>query len=141
MSLLLLSSTEAESSSTESIDELVVVALEAEAVFVEGEGKMRTITRRQGDMLPPIQAIAFDDGARADLTQFETITFRMVAGETEIEGAATGDSNGVFTYDLADGDTDTPGTYSAVFECVTADGKTQTFPTASNLTVVVIAGL
>lgn len=121
--------------------QLVLVSAECECVFIEEGIKMRTITRRQGDRLPAIEAVVFDEGQRVDLTAFETIVFRMVSGETEIEGSATGDVNGNLRYELADGDTDTPGTYTAVFVATDSDDRVQTFPTGSNLTVVVIAGL
>ncbi len=99
---------------------------------------------REGDRLPTLRAIAFTDDERVDLTQFESIVFRMLAsdGTTIVDdAAATGDANGNLEYAWADGDTDTPGTYTAVFIATDGAGKTQTFPTASNLTVVIVPEL
>jgi hypothetical protein len=94
---------------------------------------------RQGDRLPPLQVIAFDQNERLDLTAFEEITFRMVSGATEVEGIATGTAEGLLEYEWADGDTDVIGTYDAVFVGIDAGGREQTIPTPDNLKVVIIA--
>lgn len=99
---------------------------------------------RQNDRLPTIQAIAFDEDVRVDLTVFASIVFRMVAadGTVKIAGAAaTGNANGELEYAWAAGDTDTVGEYVAVFKATDGSGKVQTFPTRTNLAVVVTAAI
>lgn len=93
---------------------------------------------RQGDLLPILRARAFDADAFLNLPSlFTSIVFRMVSGSTVIEGPATGDASGNLTYTWQAGDTDVPGTYSAVFVGTTAGGKTQTLPSDTNLQVVI----
>ena len=102
----------------------------------------QTIKRRQGDDLPPIRAIAYRvNGGPVDLTKFTSVTFKMVCGATIKSGPATGDAYGTLTYELAAGDTDTPGTYDACFKAVNDSGKEETFPAGRNLTVVIVPAL
>lgn len=119
-------------------DDAISFEPETDAAFVVGGAKMRTIYITQGDLLPPIQAIAFNENERIDCTAFETITFRMWSGSTVKEGAATGDADGNLQYELADGDTGTVGEYEAVFIGVDSEGRTQTIPTPNRLTVVIV---
>lgn len=121
------------------VDECIPVAPQTDAVFVVGGVKMRTIYITQGDRLPPIQALAFNENKRVPLDQFESITFRMVSGSTEIEGVATGTADGELEYDLAAGDTDVLGDYDAVFIGTDAEGRIQTIPTPNRLKVVIVA--
>ncbi len=97
-----------------------------------------TIYRRQGDRLPAIKAQAFTATNNVDLTQFASITFRMVCGATVVTGPASGDANGNLTYNLGASDTAVPGTYSAYFIATDGTGKVETLPTGENLTVVIV---
>lgn len=92
---------------------------------------------RQGDRLPPVTASAFTAAGFIDFTAFSSITFRMVSGSTVVTGTATGDAHGNLSYAWQAGDTNVPGTYEAVFIATDDSGKLQTFPTDTNLTIVV----
>ena len=99
----------------------------------------KTAGIRQGDLLPALVAQATTETGVVDLTQFVGgITFRMVCGSTVVTGPATGDASGNLTYNWNSGDTNVAGTYSAVFIGTDGTGKTETFPTGSNLTVIVV---
>jgi hypothetical protein len=113
---------------------------EGNARFKEVEMSQK-IQRRQGDRLPQIQAVAWRIGGLIDLTQFTSIRFHMVSGTTVKEGPATGDASGNLTYDIAAGDTDVAGTYSAVFIATDPTGKVETFPNGENLIVEVVASI
>jgi hypothetical protein len=102
-------------------------------------GLSNTLYVRQGDRLPPARALVFTENERVDLTAFESIAFRMVNSEVEIEGVATGTDDGELSYEWADGDTDTLGTYDVVFVGVDADGRELTMPTRDNLKIVISA--
>lgn len=104
----------------------------------------QTHEMRQNDRLPSIKAVAFDGVTRVDLTVFASITFKMVASDGTVKisaGAATGNANGELEYAWAAGDTDTVGEYQAVFKATDGTGKVQTFPTKTNLVVVVTAAI
>lgn len=138
MSYLLLSDGGADPG--DGVSELHVIDDAVSVRFVNEEGTMQTTrTMRQGNRLPTLRAIAFSESQRTDLTQFESITMRMVSGATEIEGSCSGNANGEIEYEWADGDTDTLGSYAVVFTGVDADGREQTIPTRENLTIEVIA--
>lgn len=122
------------------VEDVVIPARESAAVFREGDAKMGTTkVVRQGDRLPPLQALAFTADERVDLTAFESISFRMWLGETVIEGTATGNADGELEYEWQANDTAIAGTYEAVFIATDGAGRTQTFPSGENLRVIVKA--
>lgn len=96
---------------------------------------------RQGDRLPTLRAVAFTATGVVDFTQFVSISFRMVNGETVVTGPASGDASGNLSYAWASGDTDVPGTYAAVFIAVDGTGRQETFPTDSNIEIVIIPAI
>lgn len=118
---------------------------EVYAVFDEDDGatdwRSHMITRRQGDQLPAIRAVAYSETGLIDFTQFTSIAFRMVSGGTVVTGQALGDQNGNLTYTPASSDFSVPGTYSAVFIATDPTGKKETFPMGSNLTVMVVPSI
>ena len=101
-----------------------------------------TFQIRQGDLLPAITVQVFNVIGAVDLTAFSGgITFRMVKGTTVITGAASGTSGGLATYQWQNGNTDIAGIYAAVFVGIDGGGRHETFPTAQNLSVVIVAAI
>jgi len=85
----------------------------------------RVRTMMQGDLLPEFVVDVSDCG---DLFDFDgwTLTF-SIRGPVIRTGPATGDDQGVLTYQWVAGDTDVPGEYEAVFVGVSPGGRQQTF--------------
>jgi hypothetical protein len=103
---------------------------------------------RQNDLRDPIIAVLKGaTGAIVDLTTATVVVFQMADAETgaiKINAVATINSPptaGVVQYDWLAGDTDTAGDYIATWQVTWPSGKTQTFPTAANLSVLVIGDL
>lgn len=98
---------------------------------------------RQGSTHRPLRAIAFTETARVDFpAEFPGgVTFKMTNGSTTITGTATGDANGNLVYQWQTHDLDVAGTYAAVFVGTDGAGKTETFPTGTNLTIVIVSTL
>jgi hypothetical protein len=94
---------------------------------------------RQGSTHRPLRCVAFTQTAAVDFpAEFPGgVTFKMVRGTTVITGAATGDAAGNLTYAWATHDLDIAGTYAAAFIGTDGSGKTETFPTAGNGTVII----
>lgn len=95
---------------------------------------------RQNDRLPTIKALAFTEDVLVNLTAFTSFTFKMVGPVTKT-GTATGNAQGELEYAWAAGDTAEVGTYAAVFIATDGSGKTQTFPTGTNLEVIVVPAI
>lgn len=93
---------------------------------------------RQGTRLPSLQAVAYTKTGNVDLTQFASITFRMVSGSTVVTGPASGDAQGNLTYQWGASDLAVVGTYTAYFIATDGLGKTETFPTDQNLVIEVV---
>lgn len=107
---------------------------------------MPDFTMKANDRLPSIAAtLGFEGGAAVDLTGASVqFILRPKAGTTPkvkapavIVAAATG----AVRYDWAAVDTNTPGEYLAEWEVTFANGKPQTFPTASYHEVAILADL
>ena len=98
---------------------------------------------RQGSIHRPLRATVFTEAGVVNLvTEFPNgITFRMVHGVTVIAGEATGDTRGNVTYQWQTGDLDLAGTYQACFIGTDAIGRTETFPSGTNLEIVVIPAI
>lgn len=106
---------------------------------------------RQNDLLDPIRSILKDaNGAVVDLTTAMGVKFQMsafsggVVGASKVNAAATIDSPataGAVRYNWAEGDTDTAGDFVATWQVTWPSGKPQTFPTVTNLTVLIIPDL
>lgn len=98
---------------------------------------------RQGSTHRPLRARAYTNVGDIDFPrEFPGgVTFRMVQGTTVIAGVAHGDRGGNLVYHWGPHDLDTPGTYAAVFIAVDADGRAETFPTDTNLEIVVVPAL
>ena len=94
---------------------------------------------RAGMRLPSLEVVAF---TRDAFINFPTlfpggVTIRMVGAGRVVTGPATGDALGHIVYDWAVGDL-TVGTYAVVFIGTDASGRQATFPTGTNLEIVVV---
>lgn len=100
---------------------------------------------RQGDRLPLLRAALYDRNGTVDITNAGTILFHMRQqnGTAFVTGTATVHGNaahGTAEYAWAAGDTATPGTYRAEFECIFNGPKHETFPnTPANEFVVEVS--
>lgn len=65
------------------------------------------------------------------------------SAQPKVSGAATilNAEQGLVQYELAEGDTDTVGTYKGEFKVTFPSGKTRTFPGADYLAVRIVADL
>ncbi len=98
---------------------------------------------RQGMRLPSLEVQVY---TRERLIDFPAeypggVTFRMVGMDVVITGPATGSALGVLVYDWAADDLAIAGTYAACFVGIDATGRAATFPTGSNLEIVVTPAL
>lgn len=99
---------------------------------------MSAIKVRQGELFPNAEAEAKARGAAFDLTNFDSIEFRMRDrdGNLVCTGAAVGTAAGRLTYEWQDGDTATAGRYRAVFVGKIGAAE-QTMPTTGYLVVII----
>jgi len=95
---------------------------------------------RAGDRLPSLEVKAFtrDGFINFPVTFPGGVTFRMVGGGRVVTGTASGDALGTIVYNWAAGDLSVAGTYAAVFIATDGAGRTATFPTGTNLELVVV---
>jgi hypothetical protein len=103
-------------------------------------------TLKQHDTRPKIQVALAIGGAEADLTTATSVTFIMApaaGGAATVDAAATilDAATGSVSYDWAAGDTDDVGSFDAEFEVVWSDGTKQTFPTATYISIEIVADL
>lgn len=99
---------------------------------------------KKGDLLPDLAITCTSDGTAVDLTSavtVEVVCRRQGADTALFTRTATGDANGVVTYEWQQGDTDTVG--RLLFEVlVTWPGAApQRFPAVSYLPVDVVENL
>ena len=101
---------------------------------------------RQGARLPALKGVAIVPEPSpglppsfVDLTQFVSITFRMVCGTSVVTGVASGDVNGNLTYNWGASDTAVVGKYAAYFIGTDTNGKIAYFPSDQDLVVDVFA--
>jgi len=88
---------------------------------------------KAGDTSPPLQTQFTVNGEAQDLSNAESVTFRMMplgSNEVSVEGDAqiVTASEGVAAYHWQDGDTNVPGLYFAEWVVTYPGGKEQTFP-------------
>lgn len=99
------------------------------------------------DRAPSIQATLSIGGSPVYLgdagTSVKFIMAKAQGGSPVVNAAAViaDPVNGVVRYDWAAGDTATPGNYEAEWQVTWADGKEQTFPTLSYLSITILADL
>lgn len=104
---------------------------------------MPTFHIKEGDLAPPLEVVLRDgEGEPVDLSGIGSVAFHLAPrygapAEPFIDEPAVVDgdgSAGLVRYDWQEGDTDTPGVYSAEFE-VTSAGIPTTFPNTSDIVV------
>lgn len=97
---------------------------------------------KQGDDNPPLRITCEDEnGLPVPLTGASGVAFRLLAAREDVvlfeDAAVITDSDaGEVQYNWAEGDTDEPGTYRAVFRVAFPDGP-MTFPTRGHLWVLI----
>jgi len=104
------------------------------------------ISIKQDDRRPVAEITITRGGVAVDLTLASTVIFKMtqrgqITKKVDSSAVITDAVGGVVEYRWAAGDTDTPGWYGAEWEVLWNDGKTETFPTLVNDTVLVVGDL
>lgn len=103
-------------------------------------------TIKAHDRLPSIQATLTSQGVIVDLTLASGVTFIMttaVGATPKVNAAAVivDAANGVVRYDWASVDTNAPASYLGEWQVTWADGRKQSFPTLTYITIDVLADL
>lgn len=95
---------------------------------------------RQNTRLSSLEILAFTTAGPVNFpVEFPGgVTFRMVGQGVTITGPAIGTSLGQLTYDWDVGDLAVAGTYEAYFIGTDGSGRTATFPTGTNLEIIVV---
>lgn len=96
---------------------------------------------RQGMRSPALEVKVFTQTALVDFTSWTSLAFHMVGAGVVVSGVATAAAGGTLVYSWAAGDLAVAGIYEAVFTGVDPNGLPATFPTGTNLEIVIVPGI